>query len=347
MTAFFALRKIDGQQMSINQNRTVNRDRAVRSRVLIAEDDPVSRRMLEAFLTKSGYQVVAAADGVDALRILSAEDAPPLAILDWVMPGLEGPQVCERVRAQPDRPYVYLLLLTARSQKKDLLKGLQSGADDYLTKPFDAQELRARLHVGQRILDLQESLIAAREELRFQATHDLLTGLANRGVTIDAIRRESSRQARESGSFGIILLDLDHFKTINDTWGHLCGDAVLKETARRMVQAVRPYDTVGRYGGEEFLVVAPSSDGAGAMVLAERIREAIQSTPVTTEAGAIRVTASCGVAATAGTALLDTHGLLHQADEALYLAKERGRNRSELATREGMARSSPLLARRQ
>jgi diguanylate cyclase (GGDEF)-like protein len=305
--------------------------RKVRNRVLIADDDPLSRRMLEAFLTKSGYRVVTAVDGVDALRILSAEDCPPLAILDWMMPGLEGPQVCERVRALPERPYVYILLLTARNDKQDLLNGFQSGADDYLTKPFDAQELRARLHVGQRILKLQDSLIAAREEMRFHATHDLLTGIDNRSVAIDAMNRESSRQARGGGSFGVVLLDLDHFKNVNDTLGHLAGDEVLKEASRRMKLAIRPYDTVGRYGGEEFLVVVPSSDGEGALALAERIREAIQAAPVTTQAGDVRVTASCGVAASTESNRLDSHTLLRLADEALYRAKERGRNRSEPA----------------
>jgi diguanylate cyclase (GGDEF)-like protein len=230
-------------------------------------------------------------------------------------------------------------LLTARSEKNDLLNGLQSGADDYLTKPFDAQELRARLHVGQRILDLQASLIAAREEMRFQATHDLLTGIDNRSVVIDAMDRESSRQVREGGSFGVVLLDLDHFKNVNDALGHLAGDAVLKEAARRMTLAVRPYDTVGRYGGEEFLVVVPSSDGVGTMALAERIREVIQSAPVTTEAGDVHVTASCGVAASTESNRLDPNTLLHLADEALYRAKELGRNRSELAASTDSANS--------
>ena len=315
-------------------------NRKIRNRVLIADDDPLSRRMLEAFLTKSGYRVVIAVDGVDALKILSAEDSPPLAILDWMMPGLEGPQVCESVRALPGRPYVYILLLTARNEKQDLLNGLQSGADDYLTKPFDAQELRARLHVGQRILDLQDSLIAAREEMRFHATHDLLTGIDNRAVVIDAMNRESSRQLREGGAFGVVLLDLDHFKNVNDTLGHLAGDVVLKEAAVRMKQTVRPYDTVGRWGGEEFLVVVPSSDTEGTLALAERIREAIQSTPVITQAGDARVTASCGVAASTESNRLDPQTLLRLADEALYRAKQLGRNRSEPAACDDPIRSA-------
>lgn len=310
------------------------------NRVLIAEDDPVSRRMLEAFLEKWGYQVVTATDGLDAVRILESKDAPALAVLDWMMPGLEGPEVCRRVRAHPDRPYVYILLLTARSQRDDLLRGLESGADDYLTKPFDASELRARLRVGQRILDLQNGLIAAREESSFRATHDELTGLANRRVVLDEIAREHSRHLRQGGSFAIILVDLDHFKSVNDTRGHPTGDAVLKEVSRRMARSVRPYDTVGRYGGEEFIVVAPSCGRSGAIALAERILNSLRSAPVETDRGPLSFTVSCGIAISTAAKPLDPRELIHLADEALYRAKERGRDRSELATETELTSSS-------
>lgn len=300
------------------------------SRILVAEDDPVLRRMLEALLVKSGYEVVAVADGKQALRILEGEEAPSLAILDWVMPGMEGPQVCQQIRQKRDRPYVYILLLTALTQKGNVLHGLDSGADDYLTKPFDAQELRARVRVGLRILSLQQSLISAREELRFQATHDGLTGVLNRGAVLEAIHRERSRQAREGGALGIILADLDHFKHVNDTYGHVFGDAVLKETARRMTNCVRPYDTVGRYGGEEFLIIAPSADAMGSLSLAERMRETIASCPITTAAGAVNVTASFGVAASDPHEPIAPDTLLLRVDDALYRAKELGRNRCEL-----------------
>jgi two-component system, cell cycle response regulator len=309
----------------------MNDRESIANSILIAEDDPVSRRVLQTFLVKWGYRVVAAADGVDALKILESDDAPPLAVLDWMMPGLEGPQVCQRVRAHLDRPYVYILLLTARSQKDDVLQGLDSGADDYLTKPFDAPELRARLRVGRRILDLQNGLIAAREELRFRATHDELTGLANRRVILDAIAREHARHLRHAESFGVILVDLDQFKHINDTYGHLAGDAVLKEAARRINASTRPYDTVGRYGGEEFLVLAPSCDTAGAMRLAERIRESLGSAPVETDHGPVSVTLSCGISVGSAANPLDPRDLIHLADGALYRAKELGRNRSECA----------------
>ncbi|HXX19527.1 MAG TPA: diguanylate cyclase [Candidatus Acidoferrum sp.] len=301
------------------------------TRILIAEDDPVSRRVLQAFLAKWGYEVLSASDGIEAARLFETDDAPTLAILDWMMPGIEGPELCKRVRERKDRPYTYILLLTARTQRDDIFRGLESGADDYLTKPFDSQELRARLHVGQRILDLQSRLMEAGKRLRFQATHDPLTGLYNHGAIIDAIDRESARQLREGGSFGIILLDLDHFKRVNDTYGHLVGDAVLKETGRRIASCVRPYDTVGRYGGEEFLIVAPASDSSGAFHLSERIREAIGVLNFETKAGPINVTVSCGVAVGGANRPLDSQALLQLADDALYQAKKNGRNRSEPA----------------
>ncbi|MGH9717092.1 MAG: GGDEF domain-containing response regulator [Candidatus Acidiferrales bacterium] len=314
-------------------------------RILIAEDDPISRRMLQAFLLKWGYQVETAVDGVEAATKLDAADAPQLAVLDWMMPGLEGPEVCHRVRQIANRPYTYVLLLTARGQKDDLLRGLEAGADDYLTKPFDSQELRARLHVGERILDLQRNLIQAREELRFRASHDVLTSLANRAAVLEAAQRESSRQSRDGCPFGVIIIDLDHFKSVNDTYGHLCGDAVLREAAHRLSDSVRDYDTVGRYGGEEFLVIAPATDGLGTLALAERIRQAIEQPAFQTAAGPVRITASCGVATSNCECPLSPEELLHVADEALYRAKSRGRNCSDwVAPEETVADASARVS---
>ena len=199
---------------------------------MIAEDDPVSRRLLELFLVKWGFEVTIATSGTEALHMLERMDAPRLAILDWMMPGMEGMQVCQKLRETADRRYVYVLLLTARTQKEDLLQGLESGADDYLTKPFDAQELRARLHVGQRILDLQDQLIAAGEELLYRATHDNLTGVVNRGVIMDTLRRERARQAREGGSFGIDAGGSGPFQICERHVRALAGDEVLREAAQ-------------------------------------------------------------------------------------------------------------------
>jgi two-component system cell cycle response regulator len=310
----------------------MNNEREPKKRILIAEDDPVSCHLLKTFLVKWDYDVSVVTNGTEALRILERDDTLRLAVLDWMMPGMEGVQVCQRIRAHKDRPYVYVLLLTARSEKRDLLRGLEMGADDYLTKPFDAAELHARLVVGERILSLQDGLIAAQEELRFRATHDSLTGIANRATVMDALRNELFRQARERRPFGIVLADIDHFKKVNDTYGHLCGDEVLRVVARRMKDCIRPYDTVGRYGGEEFLIVAPASDVQGGMALAERIRGVIESQPISTPQGEVRVTVSLGVAASGDPGGSDPQMLLRLADDALYRAKELGRNRSELAT---------------
>lgn len=312
-------------------------------KIVIADDDTVSRRILKSFLMRRNYEVIEAADGTSALQILNAEDSPRLAVLDWMMPGIEGVRICQLIRQRSGAPYIYLLLLTARSEKQDLLKGLQLGADDYLTKPFDAQELEARLLVGERILALQDDLIAAKEELRFKATHDALTGVANRAVVLDAINREHARQVREKSPFGVILGDLDHFKSINDTHGHLCGDFVLKEASRRMTACVRPYDTVGRYGGEEFLIVVPRADDSISFSLAERMRRAIQGQAFATDSGPITVTASFGVTACTDPSLIDPKMLVQFADEALYAAKREGRNRCEVSA-SPLARSNSETA---
>lgn len=309
----------------------MTREREPDMRILIAEDDPIPRRVLEVFLVKRGYSVTAATNGEDALRILLGDNAPRLAVLDWMTPRMEGTQVCQKVREHADRPYVYILLLTARNQKEDLVEGLRSGADDYLTKPFDSRELEARLMVGQRNLGLQDNLVAAWKELQFRATHDALTGLPNRGSVLDVLQREHSRHVREGGSIGVVMVDIDHFKNINDTYGHFCGDSVLRESANRMVASVRPYDTVGRYGGEEFLIVLPGSDALGALGVAERIRKVIESHPVSTQAGEVGLTASLGIAVSDDRNPLDLETLLRAADAALYRAKDQGRNHCEVA----------------
>ena len=264
-------------------------------RVLIAEDDPVSRRLLEVFLAKWGYQVVVAEDGDQAWGILQQPDSPRLVVLDWMMPGLSGPELCRQIRSQGQEPYTYVLLLTARSQKQDLIAGMEAGADDYLTKPFDAQELNVRLRAGRRILELQAELVAAREALREQATRDALTWLWNRSAIMEILGRELAKAEREASAVGLIMADLDHFKRINDTWGHIAGDAVLREAARRLQASVRVYDAVGRYGGEEFLIVIPGATSSAAVHLGERLRFAINREPVRLCDRSLSITLSLGV----------------------------------------------------
>jgi len=302
-------------------------------RVLVAEDDRVSRAILKLNLEKWGYEVVVCTDGLQAWSELQKPDAPRMAILDWMMPGMDGIQVCRAVREQSAQPYVYVLLLTAKSLKEDLLAGLNAGADDYLTKPMDPQELELRLRAGRRILDLQSELISAREGLHIQATQDSLTGVLNRRAVLETLQSELVRAIRQHFSLGVILADLDHFKSINDTHGHAAGDAVLCEAARRMVSALRPYDRLGRYGGEEFLIVAPGCGPDDVIGVGERLRLALLEEPVQTRSGTIELSASFGVISSTQLDHMDAETLIQAADEALYQAKASGRNCVRVADR--------------
>jgi len=301
--------------------------------VLIAEDDPIFRRILESWFKKWDYRVTAVANGLAAWQLLQKEDAPQLAILDWMMPGMDGIELCRKIRGRDQDVYRYVLLLTAKDDKQDLIAGLEAGADDYLTKPFDVDELRARVRAGRRILDLQAALIRAKNDLQFAAAHDPLTGLWNRGAILDLLNREVSRQQRNADALGVIMADIDYFKKINDTHGHLVGDAVLQEVARRLAAGVRPYDVVGRYGGEEFLIVFPGCSAPNLIAGAERLRHCIADQPIETSVGPIPVTLSLGLSSVeqGKNEALDGETFLRAADEALYAAKARGRNRVETA----------------
>jgi diguanylate cyclase (GGDEF)-like protein len=299
-------------------------------RVLIAEDDPVSRRIVEANLRHWKYEVVTAADGNEALAALSSDSPPRLALLDWMMPGKDGPQVCREFRAQAPGRYTYIILLTGRSAKGDVVEGLEAGADDYVIKPFDAIELKARLLAGSRIIELQDQLFDAQEKLRHQATHDALTGVWNRGAILDKLEIELERIRRHKMPLTIILADIDRFKSINDTHGHQAGDVVLRSVAQRMADAIRVYDGIGRYGGEEFLVVAPGCDQREAVTLAERLHEQIRGTKFPELAFALNVTCSFGLI-TSALDQIDSGSLIRHADDALYRAKANGRDRVEIA----------------
>jgi len=294
-------------------------------KILIADDDLVSRRLLERTLVALGHEVVAVGDGLEALSALLRPDGPRIAILDWMMPGATGLEVCRLVRKQAN-PYVYILLLTARDRREDVVTGLDAGADDFLTKPLDALELRARLRPGERVIDLQEGLIRTQEAFRELAIHDSLTGLWNRRMILDQLGNELHRAEREGRSLGVAIADLDHFKKVNDTFGHAAGDAVLREVAERMRSAVRDCDSVGRYGGEEFLLVLPGCDGAAGLLVAERVRRRVAQTPVQAGDEAVPMTVSLGLAFS-GRADVKPEALIQAADEALYRAKAAGRNR--------------------
>ena len=298
-------------------------------KILIADDSIVSRHLLEASLRKWGYDVMVACDGTEALEMLQREDAPALAILDWMMPGLTGPEVCRRIRERRSEPYTYTLLLTSKSQKEDLIEGMEAGADDYITKPFDQHELQVRLRAGTRLVDLQAELLAAREALREQATRDALTHLWNRRSILDILERELARSVREGCPVGVVIVDLDHFKNVNDTHGHLAGDAVLQEAARRMQNGVRQYDSIGRYGGEEFLILLPGCDEANSFTQADRLRRLIADREMLVNETSLALTASFGVTSALPGQSWTSESLIRRADEALYVAKKSGRNRVE------------------
>ena len=295
-----------------------------KQRILIAEDEPLSRRMLEITLSRWGFEVVMVADGLAAWAVLQQPDAPRLALLDWRMPGLDGVELCRRLRAR-EGEYTYILLLTSHSTVDQVVLGLEAGADDYVVKPFVQRELQARLRAGARVLALQSDLVAAREELRRQATIDPLTEVMNRRALIPALERDLARALRDRTELSVLMVDVDRFKAVNDEHGHVAGDAVLREVARRLSAMLRAGDLVGRYGGEEFLILLPCCPAREAVLVAERLRAAISSAPIDTEQGPVRVTASFGAAALAPsrkTAL----AMVAAADEALYKAKATGRD---------------------
>jgi two-component system, cell cycle response regulator len=294
-------------------------------RVLIADDSATSRAMLRTALSRWGYEVVLAEHGAQAWEILARPDPPPMAILDWVMPYMTGPEVCRKVRETHREPYTYILLLTSKNSKGETVEGLEAGADDYIVKPFDQHELQVRLRVGKRILDLQTDLLQAREELRDRANKDLLTMLPNRSAIAGVLEQELSRCHRDHRTVGIILLDIDHFKKINDTYGHFAGDAVLREAATRLRGNMRTYDQVGRYGGEEFLVVLPNCDLEQATHQAERMRQRLCSSTMMVDGTEMQVSASFGVTVSDGSER-NPEAFLRVADDALYRAKASGRN---------------------
>jgi len=303
--------------------------------ILIADDSPMFQTLLQTNLSKWGYDVITTTNGTDAWQLLQQPDAPQLAILDWVMPGMDGPDICQHLRTRENAPYTYVVLLTAKNHTQDIVYAMNSGADDVIMKPFNPEELHVRIRAGERILDLQARLVAAHDSLKHQAMHDPLTGLWNHGAVMELLAREIDRSARTQQPFGLIMADIDHFKRINDTYGHLAGNVVLQEVAKRLcTTTTRKYDTVSRYGGEEFLILTPYCNQLRAVEIAERIRTTISETPFPSPHGLIPLTMSLGVAASTPHGTHSATQLIHAADQALYQAKHNGRNTVVLANNE-------------
>jgi two-component system cell cycle response regulator len=305
------------------------RERA-ENRVLVVDDSPVYQHLIAAHLREWGFEVVPATDGAKAWDILRRPGSPVLALLDWVMPGMDGVELCRKLRTDAGREdYVYTILLTAKNSRADLLKAMEAGVDDFLGKPFDELELKARLLVGKRIVALQEELISTREGMRTAATYDALTGLLNRREIVACLSRELARAYRKKHPLTVILADLDYFKRINDQYGHLIGDEVLKLVAHDLMSGVRAYDRVGRYGGEEFLIVLPNCDLISAFTRADKIRALVSNKAIPAGTATTNITLSMGLAVADGLSIVEPAKLLQQADLGLYKAKHNGRNRVE------------------
>jgi diguanylate cyclase (GGDEF)-like protein len=292
-------------------------------KILIAEDDPVSRRLLKSMLVKWDYEVIVTSNGKEALDVLISEDSPQLVILDWMMPEIDGIEVCRRVRKLNKESYTYLLLLTAKWQKEDIIEGLLSGADDYVTKPFDALELKLRLKAAKRIVEQEV-------KLSHQAQYDQLTNLPNRALFIKRLERLITRpQRHQNYQFAVFFLDLDRFKVINDYLGHAIGDQLLIEVARRLETCIRVTDTVARFGGDEFAVLLDDiNDISDTKITAGRIQKKL-SVPYNLSGHEVITTASIGIALSAtGYDWIDD--FLRDADSAMYHAKAIGRGHYEI-----------------
>ncbi|MEW5981159.1 MAG: diguanylate cyclase [Acidobacteriota bacterium] len=297
-------------------------------RVLIAEDEPISRRLLHAALTQMGYDVTATADGREAWEVLQREDIG-LVVADWMMADVDGLELVRRIRDREADHYVYVILLTSRAEKQDIVRGLEAGADDYITKPFDRAELAVRVNCGRRIIDLERQLADKNRQLAGMAMMDGLTGILNRRAFDDALERSHRHSRRYGHQYSLGMIDIDHFKAYNDRFGHAAGDTVLRTVAQTLRGSLRPSDLVFRYGGEEFVCLFPETDREGALAAATRLLQAVTDVAIAhpgNQSFGI-VTVSIGIATQApanGGGPLD---LLQAADVALFEAKHSGRNR--------------------
>ncbi len=296
-------------------------------RILLVDDEPTQRLIMARLLKRAGYSVEAAGNGKEALGKIAAGDFQ-LMITDWEMPEMDGIALCRELRATPGKADIYTILLTSRDAIEHIVTGLQSGADDYLTKPVIEPELIARLNTGKRIVTLERSLRTANEENRRLSITDPLTGAYNRRYLTEQLPREIDRAARYGRQLATVMCDVDHFKRINDTQGHLVGDDVLKWFFGQLHQGVRASDWVARYGGEEFMIVLPETNVASAAVAAEHLRAQLAATPFPGGSGGLAVTASFGVAGWQNVVPQSStfDALVARCDEGVYASKAAGRN---------------------
>jgi len=309
-------------------------------KVLIAEDENISRRRLEKALEDMNYEVISCRDGLEAWKAIEPEDAPHLLILDWVMPGMDGIELCRKARKQAKEIYTYILLLTSKGEEDDIIKGMEAGADDYITKPFNKHELEVRLKAGRRIVGLSKENLEIRDTLRTQAIRDGLTGLYNRRYMTEILEREFSRALRYQTDLSCLLFDIDFFKDINDTFGHAFGDLVLRKISTFLEKDLKKSDSAFRYGGEEFLILLPDTHIEGARTMAEKIRTTCETKTHNDGANSTTVTVSIGVASVKHHHTSESKELIAFADKALYHAKAEGRNRVKVYMEESTAQSA-------
>ena len=298
------------------------------SLVLVVDDSPVARKSVEHALPKDEYTLLFASTGREA-QDLFTKNNPALIITDWLMPDLSGLELCQRIRTEVQGSHVHIILLTGVSEKAQIVKGLQAGADDYLTKPFHPDELLARVRVGRRMVELHQEIEAKNRQLQQLALTDELTGLPNRRAMEDWASKQLSAACRYEFSIWAVIADLDRFKSINDTYGHAAGDTVLKKFAEELISSTRQCDASGRIGGEEFLLVVTHADIHGVRSLVERIREGFEREKFSFGNSEVSVTASFGVATLQVGEVPNFATVLARADRALYAAKRSGRNRVE------------------
>jgi len=293
--------------------------------VLVVDDSPVHRKLVEQVLSAGPYAVRFASNGQEAMMIF-LEHSPCIVITDWMMPGFSGPELCQRIRSDNSRPYTYIILVTSRTEKDSVVKGLAAGADDYLTKPFDPGELLARIGVGRRIIDLNRELAAKSQKLEEAARTDSLTGLPNRRAIEEWAAKQLRGSARHGFPIWVVLGDVDSFKNINDTFGHDGGDIVLKTFSDVLKRNTRASDICGRLGGDEFVLVVTHVEGEGISETVNRFREQFAALSFPLQGQSVNVTASFGVAGTEGKEMHDFGTLLRRADQMLYEAKRAGKN---------------------
>lgn len=290
-------------------------------KVLIAEDEAIPCRALAKSLKDWGYETVIAKNGKDAWQVIK-KDNIRLAVLDWMMPRMNGVELCRKIRQEfqeEKSKYIYIILLTGRDQQGDVITGLSAGADDYITKPYSYLELRVRLQNGERIIELEDNRLKL-------ASYDSLTKLWNRNKILEFFKEELERCRRENQSTGLIMVDIDHFKRVNDNYGHFIGDKVIIEVARRLKKSIRRYDKIGRYGGDEMLIILPDCNSTNVKKISERLRQGVSEKKIKTGNDSLKITISAGATSSDISSFASGDELIQISDKALYSAKKAGRN---------------------